>query len=125
MLQWEHHWEQIPGLAGGGGELCAGNVDSRAGCMEREAALKSPEQREQEKKCLLHEKANRLSLEKATRRNTNLHSVAQDVTTPAPLESPFLKILESTSYPIKNITKKSQLPSLCVLHFRHTNFFYL
>lgn len=33
------------------------------------------------------EKANRLSLEKATRRNMNLHSVVQDVTTPAPLES--------------------------------------
>lgn len=42
----------------------------------------------------------------------NLHSVAQDVTTSAPLESLFLKILESTSYPIKNITKEKKPASL-------------
>lgn len=102
VLQWEHH-KKIPGLVTRSCVLRAPeNVDSRTTRMETGAARAEGGGK---KKNQLHEKANRLSLEEATRRNMNLHSVAQDVTTPAPLENLFLKILESTSYPIKNITK--------------------
>jgi len=61
---------------------------------------------------------------KATRRKGSLHSGAQDITNPAPLESLFLQIQERTSYQIKNIKKKkSCFLSICMSCFRHTNIF--
>lgn len=50
LLQWEHHCEQIPALAGGQELGAPENGDSRTSSMGRGTALKSPEQRQQEKK---------------------------------------------------------------------------
>lgn len=61
---------------------------------------------------------------KAARRNGSLHSDAEDVTTPASLESPFLQIQERTSYPIKNILKNSSvLLYFCVFLQMHKWFY--